>query len=386
MKGNPIHYYLMIDKTDRNWRRRIAEFKDEMERTHTCIFTEQEFDASEIDWEDRRERFFASDSFVFKHTQAIYKEHGTNVDGVKFFVSDKNWRQGKFRLKGFKLGRIFNTYHVGFTRIRFAKDTGEHEVLHFVDEFVKENTGISLEAVMGVNDFDEDVVHKPGYKDGYNYDDAWVKISDHVANAVFQRRNKTLTFKIAQLRLIVKLLTQLIGLQQYKGNTIYEVEIKKMHTTKHHNAPLRAENAVIGHIDLGTEAGTINEILNGTQSASYHWYIPRHGKYVIEFVPKHYTAWHAGVLSNPQPELQELLGGPNERIESGEPNWYAYGICYEGIDVNTPPNEGQIDLAAQLMRMKKIHTLTLASHFEITDYKPRIVEQFVDGIYEKINA
>jgi len=387
MKANPIHYYCLVDKSDRSWKRRIDSFMAEMERTHSCRFTVEGFDASKMRWEDRRERMFVTDEYVFTHTQAIYKEHGTNVDGVKFFLSENNFKQGKYRLKGFKLGRVFNGYHVGFTRLKHAKDTGEHEVLHFVDEFIKENTGVSLEVVLGVDDFDTDVVHSQRYwKDlNYKYDEVWEKISDHLSDAVFQRRNKTLTHKIAQLKLIVKLLTQLIGLQAYKGNTIYEVDIRIHHTKKAYNSPLRAENAVIGHIDLGTEKGTINEILNGTRSGSYHWYIPRHGKYVIEFVPKNKAAWHAGRLSNPLPGLQAILGGPNERIESGEPNWYAYGICYEGISVTTEPNEDQIDLAVQLMRMKKIHNLPVHAHYEITDYKPLVVESFVSGIKNLLN-
>jgi len=382
MKANPIHYYCLVDKSDRSWKRRIDSFMAEMERTHSCIFTVEGFDASKIEWTDRRGRKFFSDAYVFTQTERIWREHGTNVDGVKFFVGEDNYEQGQYRLKGFKLGRIFNTYHVGVTRQRYAKDTGEHEVLHFVDEFIKENTGVSLEVVLGVQDFDTDIVHSQRYwkDENYKYDEVWDKISDHLADAVYQRRNKTLTFKIAQLKLIIKLLTQLIGLQAYKGHTIYEVDIKIQHTKKRHNAPLIAENAIVGHIDLGTEVGTVNEIINGTASGSYHWYIPRHAKYVVEFVPKDKAAWHAGRLSNPLPGLEKIFGGPNEQIESGEPNWYAYGICYEGLTVTTEPTEGQIDLAVQLMRMKKIHELPVYAHYEITDYKPLVVESFVSGI------
>jgi hypothetical protein len=358
-----------------------------MERTHSCTFTVEGFDAEKIEWTDRRERLYASDDFVFSHTNRIYKEHGKKVDAVKFFVSEDNWKQGKYRLKGFKLGRIFDGYYVTFTRLRYAKDTGEHEALHLVDEYIKANTGVSLEVVFKVDDFDDDIVHSEKYwKDqDYKYDVVWDKIADHLSNAVYQRRQGTFTNRIAMMQLVIKLLLQKIQLLEYKSNSIYEVEIRERHTTKFTDRPLLAENAIIGHIDLGTEAGTINEILNGTKSASYHWYIPRHAKYVIEFVPKEKTAWHAGRLSNPEAGLAKLLGGPNERIESGEPNNYAYGICYEGIDANTPPNDEQIDLAAQLMRRKKIHTLPVVAHYQVTDYKPRIVSRFVEGIKKIVN-
>jgi len=382
MKGNAIHYYLFIDKSDRHWRRRVDAFKAEMTRTHLCKFTEAEVDGNEVEWDVRGDRMYASDKYVFSKTETLYKEYGTDVDGVKFFLSEGNFKQGKYRLKGFKLGRVFNGYHVGFTRLKYAKDTGEHEVLHFIDEFVKENAGVILEDVFNVKDFDKDIVHSQKYwkELGYNYDEVWDKIAAHVSNAVFQRRQKTLRFKIAQLKLIIKLMTQIIGLRKYKSNSIYEIEIIKKHTSKAYQSPLRSENAVVGHIDLGTEAGTTDEILNGVRSGSYHWYIPRHAKYVIEFVPKEKAAWHAGRLSNPEPGLAAILGGPNEQIESGEPNWYAYGICYEGITASTPANAEQIDLAVQLMRLKKIHTLPVIAHYQITDYKPRIVESFVTGI------
>lgn len=387
MNANPIHYICYVDLTDRNQRRRMREFREEMERLHTCKITEVDFDASLIQWTERRERMYASDEYVMGMAKKVKEEYGTDADAILFFVGDKHWQQGKYRLRGFKLGRVFDTYYVGFARLRYAKDTGEHEVLHLVDEFIKANTGISLDAVFGVKDFDEDIVHSQQYwkDEDYKYDVVWAKISDHVSNAVFQRRQATLTNKIALLRQLVKLYLQLLNLKKYESHSIYDIDIKEMHTTKRYEAPLRAENAVIGHIDLGTENGTIDTILNGTRSASYHWYIPRHGKYVIEFVPKEYAAWHAGRLSNPEAGLDKILGGPNEQIESGEPNWYAYGICYEGIDTGTEPNEAQLDLAAHLMRLKKIHELPLIGHYQVTDYKPRIVKQFVDGVSSILN-
>ncbi|QDP67619.1 MAG: putative N-acetylmuramoyl-L-alanine amidase [Prokaryotic dsDNA virus sp.] len=382
MKSNAIHYYCLVDKSDRSWERRLESFKKEMLRTHSCKFTVEEFDARSIDWTPRRERLYASDDYVFSHTKGLSKKFGTDIDAVKFFVSDDNWEQGKYRLKGFKLGRVFNGYYVTFTRLRYAKDTGEHEALHFVDDYVKYNTGVSLAAVMKVQDWDDEVVHSPIYwkKQRYNYDGVWEKVAPFVEDAVFQRRQKTLQNKIAQLQLIIRLLTQLLGLQKYNSHTVYEVEIRRHHTSKCYNIPLKSENAIIGHIDLGTEKGTINEILNGSRSASYHWYIPRHAKYVIEFVPKEKSAWHAGTLSNPESGLAPLLGGPNEIIESGEPNNYSYGICYEGLNTWDEANDDQIDLAVQLMHMKKIQELPVIAHYQVTDYKPRIVESFVTGI------
>jgi hypothetical protein len=379
MKPNPLHFYCVVDRRASRSRERLELFKEEMNRLYPCEFTIELFDGEDVEWEMRNNKYYAKDDFVFEYTKRIYAEHGKKIDAVKFFVDNRNWKQGPVRLRGFKLGRIFNTLYVTFTR--FRKDyegTAEHELLHFVDEYIKANTGVSLEAVFGVKDFDEDIVHRANYSDGYDYDDIWAKIADHVSNAVYARRQETATNKVLMMKQYIKLLLQLINLLQYKSHSIPEIEIRKMHTTKCYER--YGMTAMVGHIDLGTEAGTIDEILNGTRSASYNYYIPRHAKYIIEFVPFEKSAWHAGVIHDPQPELGELVGGADKIIQSGEPNRYTGGVCYEGRTVNTAPTQGQIDLAHELMLYKKKANLPWVAHWQITSYKPRIVSKFVDGV------
>lgn len=381
-----IHYFCYVDKTDRNWQKHFNEYKREMQRTHNCTFTVQEFDASEIIWTERRGRLYAADEYVQKMSNDVFFIHEKRVDAVKFFVSDNHWQQGRYRLKGFKLGRVFSTYYATFTRWKFAKDTGEHEALHFVDEYVLYNIGVRLETVFGVQDFDNDIVHSQEFwKDrDYNYDEVWDRIRLLLGRAVYERRMGTFANQIHQARLRVQQLLARAGITEYKSNSIYEVEIEEMHTTKCFDRPLFEENAVICHIDLGTEKGTIEEILNGPRTASYHWYIPRSADRVIEFVPKNKTAWHAGVVSNPEAGLGAILGGNNEVIESGEPNLYAYGICYEGRTTSTKPTDAQVDLAHQLLRRKGLHELPLLAHYQVTDHKPRIVSEFVTALKNKL--
>lgn len=184
---------------------------------------------------------------------------------------------------------------------------------------------------------------------------------------------------------IIKLLQKMLLIKQEEENASAGIEIRQKHTTKCYNSPLKEENMIIGHIDLGTEAGTVNEILNGSRSASYHWYIPRHANYVIEFVPKEKSSWGAGVLHEADQSLGKLLGGANELIESGEPNNYAYNICYEGRYTTSSPNEGQIELAVKLMKEKGIDHLRIEPHWKVTSYKPIIVTEFTEGIKKLLN-
>jgi hypothetical protein len=385
MQANPLHFYCLVDSKSWSSRRRLTDYIKEMKRLYPCKFTIEEFDAGDISWEIRKKKAYASDAFVFSVTERVYKNYGKDVDAVKFFVDDKNWLNDEVRLLGFKLGRIFNGYYVTFTKFRRGYEgTAEHEVLHLVDEYAKANTGVSFEVVFDVDDFDSDIVHRAGYKSGYNYDDVWAKMADHISNAVYARREQTATNRILLMKQYIQLLLQLIGLLKYQSHSIPELEIRKMHTTKCYDR--KGLTAVIGHIDLGTELGTINEILNGTRSASYHYYIPRHAKYIIEFVPIEKGAWHAGVVHQPDQELLgQLLGGDDKFITSGEPNRYTVGVCYEGATIGTEPTPSQIKLAHQLVLLKKIENLPWYSHWQITSYKPRIVSKFVDGVNKLLN-
>jgi len=381
MNYNSLHFYCVVDRRATKAREQLDAYIEEMRDLYPIRVTIEEFDGDTIEWVERRKRYYATDSFVFEYTKRIHREHGTDVDAVMFFVDRKNFKQGKVRLRGFKLGRIFNGYHVAFTRYRRGyEQTAEHESLHFIDEYVKENTGIKLERVLNVDDFDDDVVHSQLYwRDlKYKYDEVWANIGSYISNAVFQRRKGTLVFQLNQIKVALTELLKVARLMKWKSHSVPEIEFEKMHTTKQYE--LREAKAVICHIDLGTEAGTIDTILNGPRSVSYHWYIPRHAKYVIEFVPKGRGAWHAGVVHEPQKDLGIILGGANQVVESGEPNRYSYGICFEGRTTSTEPTKAQVELASELLSLKKIDHLPLIAHWQVTSYKPRIVSKYVQAL------
>jgi hypothetical protein len=388
-KGNPIHYYCLVDKHAPSSQRELTSFMKEMKKLHACKFTIEEIDGRDVRWEERNKKKYVTDSYVFTVADKVSKEYGKKVDSLSFFLDDKNFEQGDVRLRGFKLGRIFHGYYITVTKFRKGYEgTAEHEVLHFVDEFIKLNSGVVLEHLFGVRDFDSDIVHSQKYwKDlNYNYDEVWERISTLLSEAVFSRRVPGLWAQLRQIQVAIDQLMKKAGLIPYKSHSIPEIQFKKMHTSKSYKTGLKEENAIIAHIDLGTEKGTINEILNGAKSASYHWYIPLHAEYVVEFVPRDRAAWHAGQLHQPEKELVPLLGGPNGKIDSGEPNWYSYGICYEGQTANTKPTQAQIKLAVELVQYLKIDHLPWVEHWRVTSYKPKVVTEFVTAVQKLLTS
>jgi len=162
------------------------------------------------------------------------------------------------------------------------------------------------------------------------------------------------------------------------------MEVKLDHTTKCYNT--NTPKAIVLHVDLGTERSTRNTIF-GTASASYHYYIPRHGNYYIEYVPPHKGAWHAGKKSNPNHRAQELFGDEDVNLNS-------ISICYEGrgVDIYGNPswewskvvdgelaNDKQVRIAQEII---KDYDLPLFAHREITSYKPKSVLDFKDRVQE----
>lgn len=382
---NPLVIKCYVDKYARKSERELTEFRKEMERLYPVKLLIEEIDGRDVRWTMRNQKYYAHDEYVFEHTYPLYKEKQKQIDFVKFFITTSNWKQGKRRLRGFKLGRIFNTYYVTFTRIRndFFQ-TAEHEILHAVDDFIKANGGFVVESIFGVEDFDDDIVHSQKYwkDENYKYDEVWTKIAPYLSKAVYYRR---LGFKLDLLRMIVSLYYKLQQQATWNSNSIPDIEIKKKHTTKKYTSKLNPEANVL-HVDLGTEQGTINEILNGTKSNSYHAYFPRHGKYVIEFVPIEEKAWHAGRVHEPTERAKTLVGGTDRLVSSGEPNHVASGGCFEARTVNTEPTDAQIELAAQYYRMKKLEKLPFIEHWQITSYKPKNVTKYMERLVKLLEA
>lgn len=159
------------------------------------------------------------------------------------------------------------------------------------------------------------------------------------------------------------------------------MNIIKKHTFKHfdENEPV----SIVYHIDLGTEAGTLDWILNGPKSVSYNYYITRDGR-VIELVPWHFGAWHSGVVHRPTERAKEFF---SEMVPEGRgmvqkpvnPNKKSIGVCYEGMTEFTKATEAQVKSGYNLRNYLAEETgreFEDFAHQEITSYKPNIVHDF----------
>lgn len=156
----------------------------------------EEIPMNKFQWVKRNNRPYVSDSTVYKYVNQDKK----NIDMILFFVDFKNW---KTLSRGFKLGRLFNTFRVCFTKYRRGyEDTVEHEILHALKDFIYYHLGIKLKHVFGVKDFDKEVVHYRNYRKDYDYDDRWEIIAPLLHRAIAVRRGSQI--KIASIPAKIK--------------------------------------------------------------------------------------------------------------------------------------------------------------------------------------
>lgn len=92
----------------------------------------------------------------------VYNRWQEEIDYVTFLVHEDNWHAG--RVWGWNLSAKFNGYEVN--QVRYDKDntantvgTFYHETMHAVDSFIFRNTGVHIEPIVGVTDWDHAVVH-----------------------------------------------------------------------------------------------------------------------------------------------------------------------------------------------------------------------------------
>ena len=150
------------------------------------------------------------------------------------------------------------------------------------------------------------------------------------------------------------------------------MNLVKKHTFKHFDT--NDPSSIIFHIDLGTEKGTLDWILNGTKSVSYNYYISRKGT-IYELVPFSKGAWHSGVVHRPTDKAKAFYGNTN-------PNKKSIGICYEGRTVKTKANDKQIKACAELISQVLPKVDHYFTHQEVTSYKPEIVSDFKERVLE----
>lgn len=176
------------------------------------------------------------------------------IDAIQFF--SREWTNPPKRLiRGIMFNKYYSGYLLSYTRLRKGYEkTGRHELFHKVDNWVLTYLGIKLETVVGVEDWDDGVVHgeAKGYTE-YQYDKTWEKVKPYVLKALAYKRNKMLLDLLPRL-----LVASREQLQQVKGTavTIEDMEhpFKNFPVTQKYGVP----NALykITGVHTGTDYGT----------------------------------------------------------------------------------------------------------------------------------
>lgn len=165
-------------------------------------------------------------SYIASVTKEIYKRYAEDIDEVVFFIHRDHWNLTG--VWGWNLSKTFNGY--GIQQCRFdnknlANTLGTiyHEQMHDHDTFIYTYTGVKIESVLRINDWDDDLVHGGKYS-GTTYGWKYIRhnenqeslklIAPYLTEALKKRRELWDTKKIGYLQEIIRLAEQVIVLQR----------------------------------------------------------------------------------------------------------------------------------------------------------------------------
>lgn len=164
---------------------------------------------------------------IKKVAAEIYDRYAEEIDEVVFLIHKDNWTlEGVW---GWNMSNVYNGY--GIQQCRFDSrnvsnsiGTLYHELHHDHDTFIYTYTGIKIERVVGVVDWDDDITHGGRYSGrdyGWDYirykenQDSLVQIKPFLQKAIKERRS-IFTTKVGLMEKIIQLQKQLIVLLRQK--------------------------------------------------------------------------------------------------------------------------------------------------------------------------
>lgn len=146
--------------------------------------------------------------------------------------------------------------------------------------------------------------------------------------------------------------------------------------------PGNTHESIILHTTLGSTYIGAYETLR-VRHLSYHFIIDEDGE-VYELVDVSRSAWHAGVKSNPSLRARAFFGSDN-------PNRRSVGIAFVRNRQDTITT-AQRDVCVSLIKWLGSHTGVrynrdnIFCHYEITDYKPKEVENYRQQVIEGLEG
>lgn len=156
-------------------------------------------------------------AFLKKIAAGIYKKRGVSVDAIQIFINPRDWHNKKIR------GRHYNKrrsgYQVSITKHdRLYARTADHEDMHKYDNIVRIYTGTRLEDVVGVTDWDDDVVHGEDSRfTRYEHETPYDMIYKHLNKALIIRKR---TGIISALELLIQNYRELLINMQKRDHVV----------------------------------------------------------------------------------------------------------------------------------------------------------------------
>lgn len=138
---------------------------------------------------DDKNRFAVS--YLEEVSAEVYTRHAEDIDLIQILVDRKDWQMAA-AVKGVQWHQARNGYQMAAVSDYSKKfqDTMEHEMWHSFDNLCFIYLGLSLASILGVADFDNDIVHRRGKNGKYlnNYSDLYPKVMPWVLMATAKRR------------------------------------------------------------------------------------------------------------------------------------------------------------------------------------------------------
>lgn len=197
----PLTIYCYVDKASKY--KDLEKLKKELNRHYPVNLILEEFDGSTAEWvkrigKDGKNKYYLTDSFNNKLSHSVAQKWGNEIDVVGVFIAPENWKNGEKRLLGTQFGKSHYDYYVFSCKLHSKYDgTGEHELLHAIDNYVLKYAKVLLEKLFNVESFDNDVVHAKEYwKKGYFYDTVWKKLKKILSVAISNKRAMVTKFPV----------------------------------------------------------------------------------------------------------------------------------------------------------------------------------------------
>jgi len=191
----------------------------------------------------------------------VFKKRGVSVDAIQIFIKPDDWHDKSIRGRHYHKAR--SGYRVSITKMdRLYWRTAQHEDDHKYDNIVEIYTGIRLESVVNVADWDDGVVHGEDPKfTRYETDTAYDIIYPYLKKALERRKLKA-ELRSLYMIIIERLREKILELKQ--RDHVILIDQPKSNAVQMYDAMLASVGMDASPADLAPDelgcAETVSEI------------------------------------------------------------------------------------------------------------------------------